>query len=88
LQQAHSGRATLTNQCAETIRRYDPDMRQEQRERFGLFPKLTEAIRRADEHIKANYPEEVVLVDRSAKWRREPASPKQLEVLGRMGAGD
>jgi superfamily II DNA or RNA helicase len=79
---------TLTNQFAVTVRRYDPDKRQEQRESLGLFVTLNEAIRHADDHIKANYAEEVVLVDREAKWRREPASPKQLEVLGRMGVAE
>ena len=79
---------TLTNQFSVTMRSYDPGSGQVQRESLGLFPKLYEAIRCADDHINANYPEEVVLVDRSAKWRREPASPKQLEVLGRMGVGE
>ena len=78
---------TLTNQFSVMVRSYDPGSGQVKRESLGLFPKLHEAIRCADDHIKANYPEEVVLVDSSAKWRREPASPKQLEVLSRMGLG-
>jgi len=76
---------TLTNQFSVSIRRYDPSSRSHQRQELCLFPTLHDAIRQADDHIKANYPEEVVLVDRSAKWRREPASPKQLDALRRMG---
>ena len=52
---------------------------------LGPFAKLYEAIRKADDYIKAEYLKEVVLVDKFAKWRSEPASAKQLDALKRMG---
>lgn len=76
---------TLTNQFALAIQRYDARQHRQQREVLGQFSTLSEAIRRADDHLKANYPDEVVLIDREARWRREPASPKQLDALRRMG---
>ena len=79
---------TLTNQFALAIQRYDARRHRHEREVLGQFATLSEAIRRADDHIKANYPDEVVLVDRSARWRREPASPKQLEALRRLGVSE
>jgi len=79
---------TLTNQFSVSIRQHDVETWKDELQALGLFPRLYEAIRHADDYIKAQYPDEVVLVDKSAKWRNEAASPKQLDALRRMGVNE
>jgi superfamily II DNA or RNA helicase len=42
---------------------------------------VEEAFRGADQHIAYEHPEELVLVDREARWRKQSASAKQVEWL-------
>jgi superfamily II DNA or RNA helicase len=45
----------------------------------------SEAFRAADGHLRAEHPDKIALVDRSARWRQVPPSPKQREWLVNKG---
>ena len=45
----------------------------------------SEAFRAADGHLRAEHPDKIALVDRSARWRQVPPSPKQREWLVKQG---
>lgn len=50
----------------------------------GLTDKR-DAFRQADAHLQATHPDKLALVDRSARWRSVPPSPKQVEWLLKKG---
>lgn len=52
---------------------------------LSLGKDARDAIRRAEQWVSEQRPTAVGLVRRDMRWRRAPASPKQLELLGKKG---
>ena len=54
-------------------------------EKVGEFPDVESALRAADSEVRSGYRDRLVLLDKSARWRGEPPTEKQLGLLRSLG---
>ena len=54
-------------------------------EKVGEFADVERALRVADSEVRSGYRDRLVLLDKNARWRDEPATEKQLEWLRSLG---
>lgn len=55
------------------------------RVRLALAPTFAKALSAADAFVRKERPAQVGLVNRFTRWRREPATPKQVALLASLG---
>ena len=53
--------------------------------KVGEFADVERALRVADSEVRSGYRDRLVLLDKNARWRHEPATEKQLEWLRSLG---